>query len=367
MGAIRGQAFYHSQTKILTQLIRAKQIAVLSHEDIDVPAAESLIRKEVKAVINNKTSMSGNFLHEGVKKLLSHDIHVYDTDPSHEVGAWVHGRNLVIKDEHLYVQYANKNIKLALLQKYNFTDITFLEQQAFKNLEHTFTRFCHNSFSHAEVDLPMMLECWNKWQEGETLNNKDVLIVIRGAGYEQDLYWVKKHLLNRNICTIAVDGAADGMRALGITPDYIVGDMDSVSTEALHSGVKLLVHRDASGRALGMERIKKRQLTAETITFVGLSEDAAITLALKEGARHIFLLGGQRGMNEYLSKGRQGMGSSLLMRMLAGGKIIDLKGIHVLLEKEPKKHRYFQWFHRMYQHIPFIHAKFNKETRGMKA
>ena len=41
---------------------------------------------------------------------------------------------------------------------------------------------------------------------------------------------------------IAVDGGADALLEAGYKPDVIVGDMDSVSDEALRSGAELLVH-----------------------------------------------------------------------------------------------------------------------------
>jgi len=41
---------------------------------------------------------------------------------------------------------------------------------------------------------------------------------------------------------IGVDGGADALIEAGLKPDIIIGDMDSVSDDALRSGAKLIVH-----------------------------------------------------------------------------------------------------------------------------
>ena len=50
---------------------------------------------------------------------------------------------------------------------------------------------------------------------------------------------------------VGVDGGADALLDAGYRPDVIVGDMDSVSDDALRSGAELVVHayRDGARRA----------------------------------------------------------------------------------------------------------------------
>jgi uncharacterized membrane-anchored protein len=50
---------------------------------------------------------------------------------------------------------------------------------------------------------------------------------------------------------IGVDGGADALMEAGLRPDLIVGDMDSVSDEALASGAEVVVHAYADGDAPG--------------------------------------------------------------------------------------------------------------------
>ena len=97
-------------------------------------------------------------------------------------------------------------------------------------------------------------------------------------------------------------------------------------------GATLLCHEHVNGSSPGLKRVKKLNLDAQTIRFIGTSEDVAITSAYWSNARHVYLIGCRIGMTEFLEKARRGMGATLLSRMQAGDRLTDLKGIHLLYE-----------------------------------
>ena len=55
---------------------------------------------------------------------------------------------------------------------------------------------------------------------------------------------------------IAVDGGADALLAIGRRPDIILGDMDSVSDDALRCGAQIIVHAYKNGDAPGLARVR---------------------------------------------------------------------------------------------------------------
>src|SRR5690606_18012763 len=126
---------------------------------------------------------------------------------------------------------------------------------------------------------------------------------------------------------IGVDGGADAILECGYHPDLIIGDMDSVSLEALRSGAELVVDAYPNGEAPGMIRIKHAQLSAHLFPCFGTSEDAAYLLAYQAGASLIVSLGSHSNMIDFLEKGRKGMGSTLLVRLKIGEKLVDAKGV----------------------------------------
>lgn len=330
---IKGYAFQDEKTKRLVERLPKKSIAVLAHQDIDMSAADMLINCGVKAIINVKTSMTGMFLHRGVETLLKANIPVYDTEKN-ILDIPLEGKLLLVENNCLFSNTDGIWTKLTNLKKYTFLEIDQLKQKANTKFSEQFKSFAGNSLYYGKKELNIFVEEVQHLPILRQFRDKEVLIVARGADYEKDLRTLKSIIKKRKFITIAVDGGADGLLKIGIKPDYIVGDMDSVSEKSLRSGAQLLVHSYRDGRTPGEERIKSLQLPFSRLTFLGTSEDVAILFADCSGAGKLYTVGTRIGMNEFLEKGRIGMGSSLLTRMKVGHALTDLKGIHLLYNDE---------------------------------
>lgn len=327
---IKGFAFQDEKTKRLVERLRKNNIAVIEHQDIDVAAAQMLISCEVKAVINLKTSMSGLFIHNGVETLLKAKIPVFDIESKSEFD--LDGRLLHINDHILFHDVNGVWEKLCSVKQYQFSDIKNLKEKAKQVFPERFKAFVENSLFYGEKELDPFVKEVKKLTTLRQFLDKEVLVVARGADYESDLLALKSIAKKKKFMIIAVDGGADGLLKVGMKPDYIIGDMDSVSLRALKCGAKLLVHTYRDGRAPGEARVASTQIPYERLSFLGTSEDVAIIFAYCSGASKIYTIGTRIGMNEFLEKGRVGMGSSLLTRMKVGHALVDLKGIHTLVD-----------------------------------
>jgi uncharacterized membrane-anchored protein len=126
---------------------------------------------------------------------------------------------------------------------------------------------------------------------------------------------------------VAVDGGADALLGIGIVPDLIVGDFDSVSERALGCGAQLVVHGYTDGRAPGAKRLDDLGLDYEVVSASGTSEDVAMLMAYQQGAELIVAVGAHSSMVDFLDKGRAGMASTFLVRMKVGARLVDAKGV----------------------------------------
>ncbi len=88
------------------------------------------------------------------------------------------------------------------------------------------------------------------------LDGRHVLIVVRGYHYKDDLQTLRHYIREYRPVLIGVDGGADALIEAGHKPDLIVGDMDSVSDDALRCGAEIVVHAYRDGRAPGLERVR---------------------------------------------------------------------------------------------------------------
>jgi uncharacterized membrane-anchored protein len=156
-----------------------------------------------------------------------------------------------------------------------------------------------------------------------------VLVVVRGVDYRADLEVLRRsgYLAEMRPVLVAVDGGADALLEVGRRPDVIVGDMDSVSEDALRCGAELVVHAYRGGAAPGAERLERLGLVHHRFEAEGTSEDVALLLAHELGAELIVAVGTHSSMADFLDKGRAGMASTFLVRMKVGGILVDAKGV----------------------------------------
>jgi uncharacterized membrane-anchored protein len=126
---------------------------------------------------------------------------------------------------------------------------------------------------------------------------------------------------------VGVDGGADARLEAGLRPHVIIGDMDSVTDDALQSGAELVVHAYRDGRAPGLGRLERMGLSGVPFPAAGTSEDIAMLLADDKGAELIVAVGTHATLMEFLDKGRSGMASTFLTRLRVGSKLVDAKGV----------------------------------------
>ncbi|WP_017727028.1 putative cytokinetic ring protein SteA [Halalkalibacterium ligniniphilum] len=327
---IKGVAYQHDKTKQLLLTIPKRAIAIVRHADIDSLAVEGLLNRKVKAVINFEPSMSGLYRHDHVQKLLDANIPVFDVKKSHLKNiADLNGSRVEIEqDSSLFLVSNQTRSYVASLIPYNEQTVTKINVCADHQFPQTFEAFFQNTIAYAQKELSFFTKKPIIPKMFQHLAEKDIVIVARSVGYEEDIRALRSWLKRKSLIKIAVDGAADGLMRQRIKPDLIVGDMDSVSEKTLQQVSNRLVHQYLNGYAPGAERLQGLGLEGECFSFVGTSEDVAIHLAYWAGARHLYLIGCRSGFNEFLEKGRAGMGSSFLCRMQAGARVTDVKGIH---------------------------------------
>jgi uncharacterized membrane-anchored protein len=166
-----------------------------------------------------------------------------------------------------------------------------------------------------------------------------VLIVVRGIDYREDLRALRRigYIADLEPVLIGVDGGADALLDEGLKPDIIIGDFDSVSSDALRTGAELVVHAYPGGEAPGAERLDRLGFEYKVFEAPGTSEDVAMMLAWEGRAELLVAVGTHSSMNEFFDKGREGMASTFLTRMRVGTILVDAKGVSRLYRSHVRK------------------------------
>jgi uncharacterized membrane-anchored protein len=321
---IRGTLKKDKKTKHLTRRLRAGDIALIEHEDLDWVAADALLRCGVRAVLNTRAFCTGRFPPEGVDLLLEKGVHLVEMVSRDLFEQVAEGELITVIDGSIF------RGKRAVACGTVFSDV--LCRQAYREVIRSspfiVDAFVKNTLVYAyrerglvtgEIAIPVLTT---------RFKDRDVVVVIRGKGYRDDLRSIRTYLREKKPVLIGVDGGGDALLECGYRPDLIVGDMDSVSDKALLQAREVVVHAYSDGRGVpGQDRLEKLGVQYRVFSSPGTSEDIALLMAYELGAALIVAIGSHSSVFEFLEKGRKGMSSTFLVRLKVGDRLVDAKGV----------------------------------------
>lgn len=319
---VNGTARIDASTKTLTKRLQPGDIAVIDHLDIDRVSAEALVACEPAAVLNAAPSSSGRYPNLGPGILLEAGIPLID-DLGQDVMPLSEGRQIRV---HETIVYDGEEIIAEGVEQTEDTIATAMEE-AREGLAVQLEAFAANTMDYLRRERELLLDGVGVPKVKTDLDGRQVLIVVRGYHYKEDLVTLRHYVREYRPVLIGVDGGADAILEAGWKPDMIVGDMDSVSDTALQSGAEIVVHAYRDGNAPGIARVENLGIEPVVFPATGTSEDVAMLLADDKGAELIVAVGTHATLIEFLDKGRAGMASTFLTRLRVGSKLVDAKGV----------------------------------------
>jgi len=335
---IKAKARLDRRTKNLVKRLKRHDIAIISHDDIDEVAANSLIDIRPQAIINAQASITGRYPAKGVYKILKAGIMVLD-----EVGEGIFDE---IKEGNLVEIRGNKvysgNRIIAQGKILTLEDVERKLEFANEHIQVELDNFVDNTLEYAKKEKDILLGNIEVPSLKTNMLNRHVLIVVRGSSYKEDLKAIYSYIEEEKPVLIGIDGGADALLEFGLKPDIIVGDMDSVSDTALKCGAEIVVHAYPNGKAPGLERVKSMGLPSVVFPMPGTSEDVGMIIAWEHGASLIVAVGTHSNMIDFLEKGRKGMGSTFLVRLKVGSILVDARGVSQLYKQSLHRRYFFQ-------------------------
>jgi uncharacterized membrane-anchored protein len=325
-GAISGVARVDKRTKKLLTRLQPGEIAVIDHEDIDRISAEGLIQKRAKAVVNAARSATGRYPNLGPLLLCTAGIPLIDSaGPS--IMDIPEGARLTLDDDCILLRNGTRTSEISRGRVLTLEEVEKTLDVAKQSIAVELERFAENTMGYIKDERDVLLEASRLPEVATDFHGRHVLIVVRGHDYKQDLKVLRAYIREVKPLLVGVDGGADALLDFGLKPDVIIGDMDSVTTEALLSGAELVVHAYPGGEAPGGERIDALGLPSVLYEASGTSEDIAMLLAFERGAELIVAVGTHANLVEFMDKGRKGMASTFLVRLRVGPILVDAKGL----------------------------------------
>jgi uncharacterized membrane-anchored protein len=328
---IRGTARLGKRTKDLVKRLRPGDIAIIDHRDIDRMAAEDLVERGVKAVVNVAPSTTGRYPNPGPLTIARAGIVLVDAPgaPLFERlsdgivitlrGGTVIGPDGVAAEGHVW----------------DAEQLALVAQDQQRRIGEAIESFAENTLSHIREERELVSGRLKLPALRTDFRDRHALVVVRGTDYKRDLRAIRPYIRDVKPVLVGVDGGGDALVEAGLKPDLIIGDMDSASDRVLRSGAELVVHAYDDGRAPGRDRLERLGLDYELLPAPGTSQDVAMLVAFERGASLIVSVGSHFNLTEFLGKDRAGMSSTFLTRLRVGEILVDTKGVSRLYTPTP--------------------------------
>ena len=320
---VRGLVRVDARTKNLTKRLKPGEIAVIDHQDIDKVSAEALLACRPAAVVNAAPSISGRYPNLGPEILVDAGIPLIDNVGKDVMHDLADGQLVRIDGDQIWVG----DEVVAKGQAFDHELVQSAMTEARAGLAVQLEAFAANTMEYLRRERELLLDGVGVPDITTKIDGRHALIVVRGYHYKEDLRMLRSYIREYRPVLIGVDGGADALLEVGLKPDLVVGDMDSVSDATLRCGAEIVVHAYRDGNAPGLERVQRLGVEPVVFPATGTSEDVAMLLADDKGAELIVAVGTHATLVEFLDKGRSGMASTFLTRLRVGGKLIDAKGV----------------------------------------
>lgn len=325
-GVLAGQTRVDARTKNLVSRLQPGEIAVIDHPDIDRVSAEGLIQRRARAVINAASSSTGRYPNLGPLLLCSAGIPLIE-NAGPGVMKLPEGVRVAVEGGRVLRLDDGDGKEIARGHPVTLEEAERRLDESKRTIATELERFAENTISYIREERDILLDVARLPKVSTEFHGRHVLIVVRGYHYKEDLDALRGYVREVRPVLVGVDGGADALLDVGLKPDMVIGDMDSVTTEALVSGAELVVHAYPGGEAPGLARIDALGLPSVVFEAAGTSEDIAMLLAFEHGAELIVAVGTHANLVEFLDKGRKGMASTFLTRLRVGPILVDAKGL----------------------------------------
>jgi uncharacterized membrane-anchored protein len=322
-----GHARLDKRTKRLTRRLTPDDVAIIDHTDLDRVSAEELVDSGVRVVVNVAPSQSGRFPNPGPLELVRAGVRLIEVSQPELFDEVVDGELLTVRGGSLF----RNGTCLATGRVLNTYELEAALAEQRGRVTHALEAFAENTMQYLRDEGRLLAEGVSFPALRTRFRDRHALVVARGPGHKRDLRIVRPYIRDYRPVRIAVDGGAEALLEVGLKPDVIVGDMDSVTDETLRCGAEIVVHAYRNGGAPGAERLNRLGIPYYLVEAPGISEDVALLLAYEKGAELIVAVGTHFNLIEFLERDRAGMSSTFVTRLKVGEILVDAKGVSRLV------------------------------------
>lgn len=301
----------------LASRLEPGEIAVLDQSDLDRNDALALIARRPIAVLNAASSVTGRHPTIGAQMLVDADIVLVD-DLGSDLMTLTEGDTVEIVDGNVFA----KGTLIAAGQRRDASELQAMRAGNDVRIGMGVAAFASTASVTWQREGTMLLGQERIPHLSLPRQNKMVLIVSPGDNLQKDLRALRAFCRDYDPLVVAVDGAAEQMKALRRRPSVLVGDVSSLSEKKLRSAKQIVLLERPDGSTPGRDKVVGYARDFQVLPTSASATDAAILLADASGARQIVTVGHPLDLPTFFDQPGAQQTSSFFIRIRAANKLL---------------------------------------------
>ncbi|MDO5494860.1 MAG: putative cytokinetic ring protein SteA [bacterium] len=318
---IEGPVRVDRDIRALARRLEPGDIAVIDLADIDRESAELLIARKPAAVLDAATAATGRLPALGSTALLEAGIALVDG----------FGTDILELREGTRVHVDGGVARVDDAEFAEGRPVTREHLEAASTQAREGAPFQLDAVSAATSELLTREHALVLDGEGlpalEKLAGRPALVIAERATTPEALTRLRPWIREARPVIVAVEAGADAARAAGLTPDVIIGPLESVSGEALASGAQLVLHLTQDGRSAGRTRAEELGTEHSTVVSSLPSVPLALLLAGHGVASVVVAAGTDESLEEVVDGGRNSAAALGLARLALGDRLVSASAV----------------------------------------
>ncbi|MFT4263711.1 MAG: putative cytokinetic ring protein SteA [Nocardioides sp.] len=324
---VTGPARVGRPTKALLPRLGPGDIAVIDHRDLDRRCAEALLRAGVVAVVNAQMMVSGRYANLGPLVLAEAGVVLIEGIGQSAYARLADNPEVVRLDDGRI--YAGEQLVVEG-RELTHADLRLAMDAAEAGIGVHLETFAHNTTELIRRDLGLLLEAGGLPRLATPLAGRPVVVV--GQAEPAEMVHLRGFIHQERAVVIAVEGAADRLRAHRLRPDVVVlTEAERLPSTRVLRGAKdvvLVARADALPEVL--DSIGRIGVAPHTVTTYAGGDDVAVLLAHAGEARLIVGAGLPATLADFLDQQRPGLAGAFLARLVAGATYVDAHAVALL-------------------------------------
>ena len=333
---VRGTLRAERPTRALLPRLRAGDVAVIDHTDLDRNTAQAMIDAGVVAVVNVQPMVSGRYPNRGPEMLAEAGVVMVDSIGEGGYSCLADGRRVRVHEGQIY----DGEQRLTEGRAVGLDTVREEMERAREGLGAQLETFTHNSTELLRREQDVLLHRAGVPRLDTPIEDRPVIVVVAAPDAAAQLRGLRSFVRDQHPVIVAVGQALATVSEEGLKPDVVVvgndGD-DLPPSKALRAARDVVVAPGARSGESAVQALERMGVDSSRFVSSIAPEDAALLVVHAHHPRLVIGVGVSATLTDFLEHQRPGLASTYLTRLALGPTLVDAATVPTLYSGRVKR------------------------------